>query len=513
MPSELTNIEEKGNVLKIETRNSNLTPPSPQLTEEQETKLWRKIDRRLMPILSLMYLMSFLDRGNIGNARLQGLVTELGLVGNQYNIALPGFKEIPTTNLATWNNDPMGNNYVSLIFDVPVLSASSHAQDIRTCMGFVKNYPQLVVCRVLLGIAEAGLFPGVAYYLTLWYPRHKLQLRIGIFFGSASLAGAFSGLLAFGISYMSGTQGLLGWSWIFVRITHASLRFPLFRILEGLATVAVGTIAFFVLIDFPHTAKFLSDEERAYLLWRKKYDNSSVGEEESFSVKYIIQALTDWQVYAHALVDMSIMGPLYGITLFLPTIISNFGYSPAISNLLTVPPYVLSTIVLYIFAHFSDKTKKRSPFIYASLIICLVGYLINITDAPHGVKYFGTFLCVTGAYAGPTGVVAWLGNNLSGQSKRAVGMAVQMGIGNFSGAIISNTYRDVDQPRYIIGHGIELMFVGIGLIVVPIIATTYYRLNNKKKATVRQEEEQGVKRTTKEIRAMGDRAPEFIYTL
>lgn len=88
-------------------------------------------------------------------------------------------------------------------------------------MGIVKTYPALVGMRVLLGIAEAGLFPGVVYYLTLWYPRHHLQYRIGLFFGAASLAGAFSGLLAYGISFMAGTAGLLGWSWIFV--SHAGL--------------------------------------------------------------------------------------------------------------------------------------------------------------------------------------------------------------------------------------------------------------------------------------------------
>ncbi|KAL0564186.1 hypothetical protein V5O48_017869, partial [Marasmius crinis-equi] len=92
MTSKFPVNEEMENEPKIPVdRNTSPIPPPPQLTEEQETKLWRKIDRRLMPILSLMYLMSFLDRGNIGNARLQGLVTELGLVGNQYNIALMSY--------------------------------------------------------------------------------------------------------------------------------------------------------------------------------------------------------------------------------------------------------------------------------------------------------------------------------------------------------------------------------------------------------------------------------------
>ncbi|KAL0569628.1 hypothetical protein V5O48_012337 [Marasmius crinis-equi] len=408
----------------------------------------------------------------------------------------PSPEEISTANLAARNYGGSSSNHDAQI------SFSSIPQKqkilwgtIMTCMGLVKNYPQLVVCRVLLGIAEAGLFPGVVYYLTLWYPRHKLQFRMGLFTGSASLAGAFSGLLAFGISYMSGTQGLLGWSWIFI--------------LEGIATVAVGIVAFFVLVDFPDTAKFLTAEERAYVLWRKKYDNSTVGEEESFSVKYIIQALTDWQLY-----HIEVSSPTFSIALFVQSIhFPSFGHSPAISNLLTVPPYVLSTTVVYIFAHFSDKFKKRSPFIYASLIFCLIGFSIIITDAPQGVKYFGTFLCATGAYAGGPGAISWLGNNLSGQYKRAVGMGVQISISGMSGVIISNIYRDVDKPRYILGHAIELVLVGVGLIVVPIVTVTYYRLNSVKKATIRKEEEQGVKKSPEEIRAMGDRAPEFIYTL
>ncbi|KAF9255008.1 MFS general substrate transporter [Marasmius fiardii PR-910] len=497
MASTTPSVDEKEKVSKVETNDdessTGLSPP-PKLTEAEERKLWRKIDRRLMPILCLMYLFSFLDRGNIGNARLQGLVTQLGLVGNQYNIALTMYFipycifECPANLVLKKFRPRIWLPGITVVWGI-----------IMTLMGLVKTYPQLVGVRILLGVAEAGLFPGVSYYLTLWYPRHMLQFRIGLFFGSASLAGAFSGLLAFGISFMSGKEGLLGWSWIFI--------------LEGIATVVVGIAAFLILVDFPDTASFLTPEERAFVIWRKKFDNSPVGEEERFSVKYIKDALTDWQVYVHILVYISLIGPLYGITLFLPTIISNFGYPPAISNLLTVPPYVVATTVLYIFAHFSDKTRLRSPFIYAALILCLIGFSINISNVPHGVKYFGTFLVVTGSYAGFPGIVAWLSNNLSGQYKRAVGMAFQIGIGNFSGAIASNVYRDKDKPRFIVGHGIELMFVGIGLITVPLVALTYYRINNKKAEILREEQEKGVKRSPEEIRALGDRAPGFQYTL
>ncbi|KAF4594385.1 hypothetical protein EYR40_009189 [Pleurotus pulmonarius] len=481
MDEKTVEIHEKENHGSSRPSSPPLTAPT--LTAAQQKKLWRKIDARLMPILCLMYLFSFLDRGNIGNARLQGLTTQLGLVGNQYNIAL---RLKPSRCLPG----------ITVAWGV-----------IMTLMSLVKTYPELVITRVLLGIAEAGLFPGVVYYLTLWYPRHMLQYRIGLFYGAASLAGAFSGLLAFGISFLSGKAGLLGWSWIFM--------------LEGIATVLVGILAFFVLVDFPDTATFLTQEEREYVIWTKKFDNSSVGEEEGFSVDHIWAAFKDWQVWMHILVYFSVVGPLYGITLFLPSIINSFGYSTAISQLLTVPPYVFATMVLLAFAHFSDKLRLRSPFILGGLTMCFIGFVINISpNVPNGVKYFGTFFVVAGSYASFPGVVAWLGNNLSGQYKRGVGMALHIGIGNFSGAIASNIYRSQDSPRYLVGHGVELMFVGIGFIAVPTVVLMYKRINAQRDREAEAYLNDGGdgggslkgvggRYTPAELRKMGDRAPDF----
>ncbi|KAG2124884.1 MFS general substrate transporter [Suillus clintonianus] len=468
----------------------------PVLTPEQEKKLWRKIDLRLMPILSLMYLLAFLDRGNIGNAKLEGLETQLDLTGNKFNVVLimfiiPYCLFEPPTNLVLKAFRPSRwLPGINLAWGI-----------IMTLMAFVKTYPQLVGVRVCLGVAEAGLFPGVVYYLTLWYPRHMLQYRIGLFFGAATVAGAFSGLLAFGISYMGGMEGLEAWSWIFL--------------LEGLATIVVAIVAFFVLVDFPHTAKFLTPEERDFVVWRKKYDNSSVGEEERFAARYIWAAFKDWQVWVHILIYMSIVGPLYGITLFLPTIIKSFGYNTPVSQLLTIPPYVAATLTLLVFAHYSDKLKMRSPFILAGLTMCLIGFSINISTAPSGVKYFGTFFIVMGSYAAFPGVVSWLGNNLSGQYKRGVGMALHIGIGNFSGAISSVVYRSQDSPRFILGHGLELMFVGIGLTLLPTVVFIYKRINAQRDTAERLATERGekVKYSVQELRELGDRAPDFRYTL
>ncbi|EMD35571.1 hypothetical protein CERSUDRAFT_157398 [Gelatoporia subvermispora B] len=382
-------------------------------------------------------------------------------------------------------------------------------------MGLVNNYSQLVGLRVLLGATEAGLFPGVVYFLTFWYPRHMLQLRVAMFYGGASLAGAFSGLLAFGISFMSGTAGLLGWSWIFI--------------LEGIMTVLVSVIAYFVLVDFPSTASFLTLEERAYIIWRKKYDNSSVGEEEHFEVRHLWAAFTDWQVWLFIPVYISTVAPRECSQYCTQS--SFFGFNTTISQLLTVPPYVFAAIVLVTFAIWSDARKLRCPFIVAGLAMCIIGFTVNIADAPVGVKYFGTFFVVAGSYAGFPGVVAWCGNNMAGQYKRGVGMAITIGFANCGGAIASNIYRTQDAPHYRLGRtctyptdpvemhrpvftdGIELMFVGIGLLVLPVMVVLYRYTNIARAKAQREAEEKGVTYSANELRTLGDRAYEFKYTL
>ncbi|THH07739.1 hypothetical protein EW145_g3188 [Phellinidium pouzarii] len=297
---------------------------------------------------------------------------------------------------------------------------------------------------------------------------------------------------------MGDRRGLEAWSWIFI--------------LEGIATVVVGCISLFVLVDFPVTASFLTPEERAYVLWKKKYDNSAVGEVEAFAWRYVWAAFTDWQVWLHILTYFSTVVPLYGISLFLPSIISGFGFTTPITQLLTVPPYVFATIMLLVFGHYSDKLKIRSSFVILGLIICLIGFAINISAAPRGVKYFGTFFCVAGSYTSFSGVVSWLGNNLAGQYKRGAGMALHIGIGNFAGAIASNIYRNQDEPRYILGHGLVLMFIGIGFISVPLTTFIYTRINARR-ATELAKTGGVVQCSLEELHELGDRAPDFKYTL
>lgn len=159
-----------------------------------------------------------------------------------------------------------------------------------TTMGLVHNWSGLMAARFFLGLAEAGLFPGINYYLSCWYKRSEFGIRAAIFFSAAAVSGSFGGLLAAAITKMSGVGNKKGWAWIFI--------------LEGLATILVGVLSFWMVFDFPDEATFLSDVDRQRVLRRLKSDQQSSAEHEEFKSAYFWASLKDWKTYTGAMIYM-----------------------------------------------------------------------------------------------------------------------------------------------------------------------------------------------------------------
>lgn len=155
------------------------------------------------------------------------------------------------------------------------------------CQGFVQGYRGLLATRILMGVPEAGFFPAAAFLLTTFYCRFEVQTRLGVFYAAASLAGAFSGLLAFGIQHMEGVGGLAGWRWIFI--------------LEGLLTILGGLATPFILPDSPDAARFLTPAEKAILKLRLQQDSGTssgkVETSEKFQWKFLRAAFLDWKIW------------------------------------------------------------------------------------------------------------------------------------------------------------------------------------------------------------------------
>jgi MFS family permease len=424
-----------------------------------ERKLIRKLDLALIPWLSFLYLLSFLDRTSIGNAKLYNLETSLHMTDNQYLLALTIFFfsyaifEVPSNIFLKRLRPSIWLSLLMFFWGI-----------IMTLQGVVENFSQLMAMRWLLGTFEAGLFPGVTYYLSCWYKRSEFGLRAAIFFSAATVSGAFGGLLAAAISKMDGVGGKQAWSWIFI--------------LEGLATVIAGTASFWIIQDFPDTAKFLTEEERTFVIRRLQEDDQYSAAGENFKMKYIFASLKDWKTWLGIFVYVGADMPLYAFSLFLPTIINQLGFTANPANLLTVPVYVFACIVTCGVGFTADRRGRRGYFNIGFLCIGAAGYIILVASRNAALSYFAVYMATCGIYPVIPNTVSWVSNNVEGSYKRSVSLAMVISLGNINGAVSSNVYRATDKPWYRLGHGLVLMYIGIGIIA----STTFLVLLKRENA-------------------------------
>ncbi|KAF4450077.1 retrograde regulation 2 [Fusarium albosuccineum] len=469
----------------------------PRYDDVEVKRIMRKVDWRLLPPLTVLYVLSFMDRSNIGNAKVAGMNVDLGLTGAQYNMALTVFF-FPYAMFEVPSNVVLKLMRPSWWMTILVVTWGT----VLTMQGIVKNYDQLIVTRVLLGLAESGFFPAATYLLTTWYCRWEVQTRLAVFFSAASLASAFSGLLAFAIQHMDGIAGLGGWRWIFI--------------LEGIFTVLVGCTIPWVLPDSPTAAGFLSQYEKNLIISRLEHDSGTssgrVGVEGSFQWRYLKDALLDWKIYLGCIIYWGNSICIYGFSFASPTIILELGYSAAQAQLLTVPIYFVGTCSTIFFARLADKRQTRWLFIIISFSISTVGF-IGLLAIPHpalpGLTYAFLFCIPARLYPAVIGCISWVGNNLAPSFKRAIGMALLMTIGNLGGAVGSNIFLAQQEPHYWLGYGFSL-----GILICGVISTLVLRIATTRINKARDQmpvEEVLAKYSEEELIQMGDKSPLYRY--
>ncbi|EFQ34475.1 major facilitator superfamily transporter [Colletotrichum graminicola M1.001] len=470
---------------------------------EKRKKVFHKVDIRLVPMLAVLYLICHIDRANIGNAKIEGMVEDLGMTGVQYNTVLSIFFipyvlfEVPSNILLKKFKRP--STY---------LGGLTVAWGIvMTCTGLVRSYAGLMVTRVLLGIFEAGFFPGAIYLTSFWYEPKDLSTRISYFYCASALSGAFSGLLAAAIAEMDGIGGLEGWRWLFV--------------IEGLATVVIGFASFFLLIDTPSlSTRWLEPEEIRYLELSIFIKQGGGSREESgaggrVNWKDLKMMFTNWRIYVQAYFLLCQSALSYGIKFTLPTITKAMGFATTEAQLLSAPPYVAAAISAVSFAKVSDRFFWRMPFLVTPLGIVAVAYSIIISlngelEAKKGVAYFAVVLAVVGIYPIQAAAASWNANNIAPASRRAIGIALMNCVGNVGGIVGSFMYLESEKPKYHTGFGLSLAFGGSGLIVALLLEWSY-KSANARKAKIADEAK--AKYTEQELFDMGDRSPLFKYVL
>ncbi|KAG5978728.1 hypothetical protein E4U55_006012 [Claviceps digitariae] len=461
-----------------------------------EKRLVRKLDTHLIPLLMAIYLFSFLDRINVGNARLYHLERDLALSPRQFQLVLSVFfipytlLEVPSNLLLKRFTPRRWLAFITLSWGV-----------VATLMGLVDSLAGLLACRLLLGALEAGLFPGLNVYLTFFYTKNELALRVGYLFVSAAAAGALGGLLAYGIGAMDGVvvRGMSGWRWIFI--------------LEGLPSVVLGLVAYLVLPNDAPSARFLDGPERALMEVRRRrvYGSGAKGSEE-LRRGDVLRAVMDWKAWGFYAAQFGVDAMLYGFSTFLPTIIQALGkWSPPQVQLLTIPCYFVGAATYMATAWLSDRFQMRGLFCVLFGSVSVVGYAILLADVAAGVHYFACFLVAAGLYIVVGLPLAWLPNNSPRYGKRTTSTGLQLTFGNAAGVMSAFIYPNPDQPRYIRGHAVSLALVGTSTAIYGFLWFWYWRENGRRDRGIMREEHRAM--SEEELAELGDESPRFRYTI
>ncbi len=408
-----------------------------------EEATYRKVTWRLMPLLLLCYIVAYLDRVNVGFAKLQ-MMEQLGFSETVYGLGAGIFFigyfifEIPSNIILHKVGARVWIGRIMITWGL--LSAA---------MLYVTTPTMFYVMRFLLGAAEAGFFPGIILYLTYWYPAHQRGRVTSLFMTGVAGAGVIGGPLSGAImKYADGLMGWGGWQWMFL--------------IEGLPSVALGIVVILMLDDRISAAKWLSEEERRLLVANIEKDEQHK-EEES-----VLKVLTSGRVWLCASIYFSYVVGLYGMSFYLPTIIKALGYKDVFEiGMISVIPYTVAVVVMLLVAKSADRMRERRWHVAIPGLLGGIGLALAVllSDSPP--------LAIAALTLGMSGILTtlplfWsLPTAFLAGTGAAAGIALINSLGNLSGfaspyAIgwLKDATGSTDAGVYLLAAA---MFVGVVL--------------------------------------------------
>jgi MFS family permease len=316
--------------------------------------LYRRVTLRLMPLLVLCYVVSNLDRINVSFAKLE-MMSALKLSDAVYGLGAGLFfvgyaaMEVPSN----WLLAKLGARIwiARILLTWGLLSAA---------MALVYSAYSFYGMRFALGIAEAGLFPGVTYYLTQWFPRDRRATITSIFYLAVPIAGVSGSILSgFIMSELEGLLGLAGWQWMFI--------------IEAAPAVLLAPVVYFVLPDHPDDARWLSGAEQ------QRLDRNLIADQAEDHGGSVLQALWTPRVWHAGAILFTIVLALYGVLFYMPTLIrSASGASAATVGLITAIPYGASVVMMVLMSRNSDRTGERRWHLAMACLVGAVGVLFSV---------------------------------------------------------------------------------------------------------------------------------------
>jgi MFS family permease len=445
-------------------------------TPDEERKVRHKLDTRLVLFVALLYLFSFLDRSNIGNAKVAGLTDDLNMSDNQFEWLLTAF--YITYILFEW---------MTLCFKI----FPPHIY-IATCVcawgvlaslqSLTNTWTYMLILRILLGIGEAA-FVGIPFYLSFFFRREELALRVGLFIAAAPLATTFASSLAWAIVRFGSHTGIAPWRLLFL--------------LEGFPACIIAVWAWFWIPDSPSTARWLTTREKkiATLRMRKEATANTASEKpgahsniprhkRKFEWTEVINTLRDPKAYLTAGMFFCCNVAFSSMPVFLPTIVNSMGFSRLASQGLAAPPFLFAFVVVLITAFVSDRLRSRSIPMILHALLALSGYLLatvaGILQSGPTIRYLATFPICAGFFSAVTIVITWTINNQASDEAKGTGMAVLNVIGQMGPLLGTRLYPDADKPYFVKGMSVCAGAMAVVLILATSLRFVLIRENRKR---------------------------------
>ncbi|KAF2729839.1 pantothenate transporter liz1 [Polyplosphaeria fusca] len=419
---------------------------------DEEKKLVRKVDLYLMPTIWVLYMFSYMDRTNIGNAKAAGMNEDIGLDSNGYFLAVVVFQigyviaEVPSNMILSRARPSLYIPFLMVLWGT-----------VAALMALVKTPAQLLGMRFLLGVMEAGFSPAILFIISTWYRRHEQSKRFMTFLSAGILAGAFGGIVAGAITdSIDGAHGIAGWRWLFI--------------VEGVATVGVAFIAPFFLLDYPATTKKLTPREREIAVARLQADGiTSSGENGEIAEvshwKALVHAVSNWRLWLLCAGYMTIIG-CYSLSYFNPTLVKGLGYTGAvITRYMTVPLYVVALAVAIPTCIFADTRPHLRPLL-ATTALVLGALFCALSAGIYAYTPRYVFLCFINSAIWTANPLALSYASVSMGSlhpeTRAISLAIVNGMGNLAQIYGSYLFPDRDAPKFLKGFGTYAGLLALG---------------------------------------------------
>jgi MFS family permease len=389
---------------------------------------------------------------------------DLGMEGYDYNGVISVFYisyivfEIPSNLLCKWMGPGWFLPLITLLFGI-----------VSVCTAFVDTLPQMAGVRFLLGIFEAGMMPGIAYYLSRWYRRAELAFRLSLYMVMAPLAGAFGGLLASAILTLDSFGSVHSWRMIFA--------------IEGIITIGLALIGFITLTDRPESARWLTPDEKAMAIARVKSERvgTTVVLDKMDRHKLsrgIFCPITLSTSFVFLLNNITVQG----LAFFAPTIVRTIypNSRVVVQQLYTVPPYVVGAFFVVLFPLISWRIDQRQIFFILSAPMVMVGYAMFLGTENPSVRYGATFLIASSTFCmGPLSN-AQVSANVVSDTARSAGIGTNVMFGNIGGLISSWSFLPWDAPNYPIGNGLNLATAST-ILIVSTLTLFWMKKDNKRR--------------------------------